>query len=182
MHINPEVPEFSSEVILCYIKAYALLNDWLRDIINIDISRQVSPFIDEYPRSYIGKIVEESYHPDILMLIEDYIKYNDTRNRSLDMLPVFKYLKNTFVSSLLPSVSVNARPTFHYRLPNTNFSNSSWSINQEWNRWLIVERLANNAELLKKMSSEYVDFSKKNLFFDKDKWISKTKSYLEDIL
>jgi hypothetical protein len=37
---------------------------------------------------------------------------------------------------------LHPRPTFHYRLPNSQVDDAGWSFAEEWNRWVEVERLA----------------------------------------
>jgi hypothetical protein len=41
-----------------------------------------------------------------------------------------------------------ARPVFHYRMPQAHLSNSTWNILPDWERWLSVERLAADADEL----------------------------------
>ena len=181
LHINPEVADFEAHHILNYLKAYCLLNHWLRREIEIDVSRRLSPFIDEYPRGYIKLILSENYNPNLEALIQDYLVHNNTRNRSLDMLPLFKFLKGERIDKLLASESIKPRPTFHYRLPNTNFRNDEWSVRSEWERWLLVEKIANNPELIDLMSKQYLKILNDNIFFDEKRWISETECYLEKI-
>lgn len=181
LHINPELPGLDVDTIIHYLKAYCLLNAWLRDKIDVDFSRKILPFVDEYPRSYVSLILNESYQPDITTLIDDYIKHNKTRNRSLDMLPLFKNINHDQVTKLLPRESIKARPTFHYRLPNTSFTNDDWSVKKEWSRWLVVEILANNRELIKEMSIRYITLLNENVIFNVRKWIKETECFLEKV-
>lgn len=75
-------------------------------------------------------------------LIDDFITDNPTRNRELDMLPLFAHLDEDRVRARVDDPLIKARPTYHYRLPNTNLADPEWGVLTEWNRWVIVERLA----------------------------------------
>ncbi|OBX33760.1 putative amidoligase enzyme [Halomonas elongata] len=37
-------------------------------------------------------MLDPDYQPDLRTLIDDYLEYNPTRNRELDLLPLFAYL------------------------------------------------------------------------------------------
>jgi hypothetical protein len=49
---------------------------------------------------------------------------------------------------------IKARPTFHYRLPDSRVDDPKWSFACEWNRWVEVERLAENPDHLRALSDE----------------------------
>jgi hypothetical protein len=50
--------------------------------------------------------------------------------------------------------NVRPRPTFHYRLPNCLVDDPSWSFALEWNRWVEVERLAEDPVRLARACEE----------------------------
>ncbi len=180
IHINPEVPDFAVTTILNYLRAYCLLSAWLRETIGLDPTRKLLPFIDEYPQKFIQAILDKDYQPNITSLINDYVKYNHTRNRALDLLPLFKHLAKKQIDNLLPKENIKARPTFHYRLPNTNFCDDNWSIYKEWDRWLSVEKLANRPTLIQEMTALYLDHSKR-FFNRKQDWIQETQCFLKKL-
>ena len=68
------------------------LFDWLRSRCHPDLSRRISPYIEPYPLDYARLILQPDYAPDSGRLIDDYLRHNPTRNRALDMLPVFAHL------------------------------------------------------------------------------------------
>jgi hypothetical protein len=76
------------------------------------------------------------------MLIDDYLDASPSRNRELDMLPLFAHLDHDRVRARLPYEKISARPTFHYRLPDSRVDDPAWTIAADWNRWVEVERLA----------------------------------------
>jgi hypothetical protein len=90
-------------------------------------------------------------------LIDDYIALNPTRNRNLDMLPLFALLDEDRVRSKLPEEKINARPTFHYRLPDMSLKDKDWGLATEWNRWVAVEWLAADQQRLASLSRAYLD-------------------------
>lgn len=156
LHLNPEVPSLEADSILAHLRAYLLLAEWLRDSINIDITREVLPYANAFPKSYTLKVLDPGYQPTLRELIDDYLEYNPTRNRELDMFPVFLHLRPNHPSPLFADALVKPRPTFHYRLPNAQLSIPEWGVTTEWNRWLEVERLAANPEQLDARSRDYL--------------------------
>lgn len=146
--LNPEVPSRDAKVILAYFKAFLILADRLRADAARDIKRRLLPFADPVPRAYARKVINPAYQPSLGQLIDDYIAANPTRNRELDMLPLFTTLDAERVGRQFRSPLVKPRPTFHYRLPDTRLSDPEWGLITEWNRWVQVEWLAADPERL----------------------------------
>lgn len=141
--LNVEVPDRSAQTLLRHMQAFILLYDWLAAEIDVDVTRKIGPFINPFPAEYARKILDRGYAPNIDTLIDDYLLANPTRNRPLDMLPVFATLDEHRVAFAARDFDkVKARPTFHYRLPNCLIDDPSWTFALEWNRWIEVERLA----------------------------------------
>ena len=148
-HLNPEVEEVDASYILQHLQAFIILSDWLKDQIKIDSTRRLTGFAKDFPNKYIELIIDNSYSPTMDQLIKDYLEYNPTRNRSLDMLPLFKHINEKLIIKEVQDTRVKSRPTFHYRLPNCQIGIPFWSISTEWQRWQTVELLANNPNVLK---------------------------------
>ncbi|WP_340150528.1 amidoligase family protein [uncultured Sneathiella sp.] len=155
-HLNPEVASEKVEYLLAVLRAYILLSDWLRDEIRIDLMRKILPHIDPFPQDYAVKILAPDYEPDLEAFIKDYYAMNPTRNRELDMLPLFKHLAPDILANLTDDDRIKARPTFHYRLPNMCLSDPDWSVVREWNRWVAVEALAADKENLRRLADIYL--------------------------
>ncbi|WP_133131480.1 amidoligase family protein [Legionella yabuuchiae] len=181
MHLNPETPSLSSECLLSYIQSYALLSDWLRNDIEVDISRVASTFINEYPSKYSQLILNEDYHPEMKTLMRDYLIYNATRNRALDMLPLFARIDEKMVNNHVNSSLVKARPTFHYRLANSSLSKPDWDFTTEWKRWLHVEKLASNDALRLKMIKDFNHLNSTQWLFTTSTWVKQTEKYLKQL-
>jgi hypothetical protein len=140
--LNPEAPSNDTESVRDHFQSFLLLADWLRTQINLDVKRRLLPFVDPFPRSYVRKVLTSSYAPSMVEFIDDYLAANPTRNRELDMLPLFLHLDPERVCARMDDPRIKARPTYHYRLPDTRLSEPQWGLIKEWNRWVEVERLA----------------------------------------
>lgn len=153
--LNPEVPSLEADTLTRHLRAFICLYDWLLAVIDVDITRAVSPFVDAFPTAYRELILAPGYAPDLDTLIGDYLEHNPTRNRPLDMLPAFASLqKDRVLAAAKEHDQVKARPTFHYRLPNCLVDDASWSFALEWNRWVEVERLAEDPGRLERAARE----------------------------
>lgn len=157
IHLNPEVASLEVGWITRVLRAYIMMSAWLRRSIDVDFTRRVLPFIDPFPRSYARRVVDPDYRPDMTRLIDDYLADNATRNRELDMLPIFAELDGPRVRRAVKDDRVNARPAFHYRLPNTRFTGAGDGPVAEWNRWVLVERLAEDEALSAEMAAAFLD-------------------------
>lgn len=158
LHFNPELPSLDAETIVCYLKAFLCLYDWLVHHSRIDLTRSMTGYISPFPTDYIRQVVDLDYHPDQDRLIDDYLIANPTRNRALDMLPLFIYLDRTRTLSVIDDTRVHPRPTLHYRLPNCQIDKPGWNIDVDWQHWLMVERLACNRECLNATCQAYISF------------------------
>jgi hypothetical protein len=152
VHLNTEVPGEAREDIEPVLLAYALMEDWLREADPIDASRRLLPFVEPYPRPFVDALVEGLGGEGLAGLIDGYLAHNATRNRGLDLLPLFRHLDEArIVAALGDAGAVKPRPTWHYRLPDCRLGDPAWSLAYEWNRWVLVERLAANVELLDRL-------------------------------
>ncbi|KZY27290.1 hypothetical protein A3725_25900, partial [Alcanivorax sp. HI0035] len=88
VHINAEVPALDAPTIHRYLRAFGLLQWWQIEANDVNLARRISPYIDLFEESYI-KLLLTRDEPDIATLIDDYLEHNPTRNRALDMLPLF---------------------------------------------------------------------------------------------
>ena len=154
--LNPEPPDLGVETLLTTLRAFLLLRDWLRHEIGVDRLRQLWRFADPFPSPYIASVLPEDYAPDLSQFIDDYLRHNPTRDRELDLLPLFLHLDTGRVRAALPHEKINARPTWHYRLPNSEIDRPDWTIGCEWARWLRVEKLVERPDLLAEASRQWL--------------------------
>ena len=153
--LNPDIATRDAIWLTAMLKAYLLVSDWLRAVIQVHMTRRLVAFADPFPGDYIAQVVDARYWPDLDMLMGDYLVANPTRNRELDLLPLFAWIDAARVRRAVPDHRIKARPTFHYRLPDSNLGVTGWSLTLEWNRWCVVERLAEDHELLDAMGEAY---------------------------
>jgi hypothetical protein len=158
LHFNPEVPRPDAETVAATLKAFTLLNAWLRREVAPDATRNFLGFADPFPREYVHKIADPDYRPDLSTFIDDYLVANPTRNRDLDLLPLLTHLDEERVRAVLPNEKIGKRPTFHYRLPDARVSDPGWSIAPDWNRWVAVERLAFDRSRLDRLGEAFRAF------------------------
>lgn len=161
VHYNPEMPATDTATLLRYFKAYLCLHDWLSARERTDLVRRLSTFIQPFSRDYCRRVLNPEYWPDRDTFIDDYLAWNPSRNRSLDLLPLLAWLDPERVRTALPEEKISARPTLHYRLPNSDVDNPDWSLLDAWSDWLQVEWLVRDAERLDDLCRRYLQhFSK----------------------
>lgn len=154
MHLNITTPDLTAATLLRYIRAFACLFEWLAEAERVDITRRLLPFVQPFPHDYERVVLAADYQPDAERLVEDYLHYNPTRNRALDMLPIFALRFPELIAQRLGDDRIKARPAFHYRLANCSIEQPEWSVTESWERWLVVEHLAADAQRLARWSAE----------------------------
>ncbi len=155
LHLNPEMPDLNADTILAYLRAFLCMFDWLKDRSDVDFTRRVTPYIDPFEKRYIRLILAEDYNPDISQLIDDYLEHNPTRNRALDLLPLFCHIDEPRLRAVVDDDRVKPRPTLHYRLPNCLIDESDWALVHPWRDWLQIEALACDPKRLDAVSRGY---------------------------
>jgi hypothetical protein len=153
VHFNPSVPSSDPLVLRDYIRAYALLHRDLVRALRVDPTRRMMGFATAYPDAYVHKILGPDYQPDLAQLFDDYLEHNPTRNRALDMLPLIAHLDPKRAQTAMKDPRVTGRPTFHFRLPNSEISDPAWRVSDEWKLWVEVERLAGDPERLAELAA-----------------------------
>lgn len=159
LHFNPEVASFDADYLLDHLKSFLVLAPWLRNEIRVDPTRRLSGFIAAFPVEYAAKVVDPAYRPDRRTLIADYLEANPSRNRELDLFPLFAHIDRETLFAKVKDPHVRPRPTFHYRLPNARLGDPGWSLAEDWNRWVMVEELAADRERLDRLGAAYRDLA-----------------------
>lgn len=148
VHVNPEVVAPDHRFTLDTITAYALLEPWLRDREQVDTTRRMMPFIGAWPQGLISDLANNDYNSlaDLMRMAAAHIQ---SRNLSLDLLPLFKHAEpDLFAECYDIDDKTAARPTFHFRLPDSRIDEADWSLRQPWQLWRQVELVAANDTLL----------------------------------
>lgn len=157
LQLNPQLPALDVSILLRLFKAYLCLADWLRKRVDVDLTRRLTLFAEPFPRAYVRTVVDPHYWPDLATFIDDYLAANPTRNRELDLLPLLMHLDAERVTAVVQDTRVKARPTFHYRLPNSEIDLPDWGLHHAWNDWVQVERLAAEPERLGSLCQVYCE-------------------------
>ena len=156
IHLNPEVASETAADILPVVRAFGLVEDWLRAADPPDLARRVLPFIDPWPRDFTDRLAEAGADWGLAELRDSYLELVPSRNHGLDLLPLLEHLFPEEVRATLPEGRARGgRPTWHYRLPETGLGAADWSFAYEWNRWVLVERIAADAALLDDLSRAF---------------------------
>ena len=183
VHINPEIVESSAYSIAKYLQAFGLAQDWLLDVNRVDPMRRVTPYINTYPSAYLEMVFQYTEDITTTKMIEEYMEYNATRNRALDMLPLWKHLEEDFFEQFdLKDTLTQARPTFHYRLPNCEIEKQGWYLSESWNIWCVVEYIAANKDVLDDLMNKWRQGKEKNFLSDDTEWHSELEKIHRDLL
>ncbi|HEY6877492.1 MAG TPA: amidoligase family protein [Polyangiales bacterium] len=180
LHLNPESPDLDTGTLLAFMRAFLLLEDWLASASRVALTRRISPFIRPFPEEYRRLILQPEYAPTDQGFVDDYLTFSPTRNRPLDMAPL---LMHVFGAGILARVEeaplVKPRPTYHYRMPNSEIAAPGWTPARDWNRWLAVEALASQPTRLTELSRAYLATFDLPLRLQSQGWIETLESQLE---
>ncbi len=178
LQLNPELPSLDAATVVAYLKAFFCLYDWLEKRSAPDLTRRLSRFMAPFPGRYVRKVVDPGYEPGQARLIDDYLTDNPTRNRALDMLPLFLFLDEERVRAVVEDPRVKPRPTFHYRLPNCEIDRPYWGIHLAWADWLKVEALAADRARLMHICRVYARWLDEPLGHLLEDWAREVESWL----
>jgi hypothetical protein len=157
LHFNVDPPRLDAATVTAFLKAFLIAGHRLRQEIVRGSVRRSLVLPPDYPLAYKRRVLDPDYWPDLTNLTEDYLTANPTRRRALDLLPLLAHFDEERVRSVLPHEKIGSRPVFHYRLPQAHLSDPAWSIMPDWERWLVVERLAMTPLRLAEMGQELLD-------------------------
>lgn len=180
LQLNPELPDLKPETIVRYIQAFAVLYDWLKRRHQIDISRKFTTYIEPWSSRYIDRLMQDDYQPTLSGLMHDYLEFNPTRNRALDLLPLFAHLDKQLLDQYVRDPRIKSRPTLHYRLPDCDIDNPGWHFSTVWNDWVVLEQLAANAADLAELKALYREARKFSLHNLTHNWEDTCEDWLAD--
>nr|WP_305907330.1 amidoligase family protein [Methylomarinum sp. Ch1-1]MDP4520072.1 amidoligase family protein [Methylomarinum sp. Ch1-1] len=179
VHINPEIPRQDAETLFTYLRAFAVLQWWLVDAHDVDVTRKMSPYIDLYPEAYLKKLLSAP-QPTMEQLFADYLEHNASRNRALDLLPLLAHIDRDAVLRVVDDPKIQARPTFHYRLPNCHIERADWSLSASWNTWWVVEQLASRSDDLNELSQDFLQAERPVIGVNRKEWVEYIGRWLKD--
>ncbi len=179
VHVNSEIPALDAETIGRYLRAFCLLQWWLVDAHEVDPARRLSPYIDLYPRAYLTQVLSRA-SMSLEDIFSDYLAHNATRNRALDMLPILAEIDPERIRREVNDPRVNARPAFHYRMPNCQIERENWGLSRAWNIWCVVEELAARPDALSELAGRFLEAQRPLLDVDRGLWVSDMDTWLKD--
>lgn len=179
VHINAEVPKLEAACLFDYLRAFALLQWWLAKTHQVDVARRLSPYIDFYPEAYLRRLFSQKA-PDLDQLTSDYLLFNPSRNRALDLLPLLAFLDPDKVKKTVSDLKINPRPAFHYRLPNCQIDKSDWSLAVPWNSWWVVEELAQRPTDLDDLARQFLSMERLLIGVSRNDWTEWIDRWLRD--
>lgn len=156
VHLNIEIASDCDADIVRPLLAYALIEDWLRAKNPIDDSRRLLPFTDPYPTDFVRALLRAGPEATREHVTGLYLELTPSRNRGLDMLPIFAHFDPDRVAEAVDD-KTSARPTFHFRLPDCRIDEPGWSLADEWDRWRVVEQVAEDSALLDRLAQAWDD-------------------------
>lgn len=184
LQLNPELPNLEPATLVRYYQAFTALYDWLKARHQLDISRKFTTYIEPWSTRYTDLLMADDYAPDQHQMMVDYLDTNPTRNRALDLLPLFAHLDKPLLDQYVEDPRIKSRPTLHYRLPDCDIDNPEWHFSSVWNDWVVVEQLANHAGDLAELRALFRESRKislRNLTHSwqvaSEKWLS-SKGYV----
>lgn len=184
LHINPGAPDLSGQSLTAYLQAFLLIADWIIADADLDFSRRFfTSYIDPFPDRYLQKVLDINYRPSREALIGDYLADNPTRNRGLDMLPLFCEIDESLVMSRVNGEErdlIKKRPAYHYRLPDCRIGDPNWYIADDWNRWWYVEAVAADIGLRDDLLKLWRKNSLKFFMTRKSGWIEIVADFLQN--
>jgi len=155
VHLNVAVVAPDHAHTLNTIRAYALLEDFLRAVHGIDATRRLLPFVSPWPSSLVDAF-EETRPRTLAEAMRLYFAHVSSRNHGLDLLPLFKEAEPDLFQHLGGvHDSVSARPAFHFRLPDSRIDEKGWSLAQAWDMWRRVETVAAAPACLEALSAAW---------------------------
>ncbi len=178
LQLNIEAHSLDADWLTPLLQAFVLLYEALVKAGNIDLARRLTPFIKPFPGSYVRHLLQPAYRPGIGELIDDYLEHNPTRNRPLDMLPLFAVIDAQRVRSApVEHELIKPRPALHYRLPNCEIDDPEWTLARPFNAWAEVEHLAADTDRLQDARAEYLRRPAQALGQFADQWAQRIRDW-----
>lgn len=149
LQFNVDVAECSGRHFVSVLRAFFLLFPEICEREQIDFSRKLTPFVQPFPDDFVAHVLNPDYAPDLETFMDDFLAFTPTRNRPLDLLPLFAWIdRERVMSAPVERELIKPRPTWHYRLPNCLIDDPDWSLHKPWREWVRVETLAADRDAL----------------------------------
>jgi hypothetical protein len=182
VHINPELPALDAATVLAYLQGFLLAQDWLVQEHEVDLTRRITPYIARFPSGYVRRTLSAGEATTMESMIDDYLASNPTRNRGLDMLPLFRHVDARRVEQAMDDPRISARPTLHYRLPNCEIEQPDWGLFRSWNLWCVVEQLSADRPVLEALRLQAVEYHDKLINLAEPPWYGSLETIRKNLL
>lgn len=180
VHLNVALESLDLDGVQPVLTAFALIEDWMRERMDLDPSRRLLPFVDTYSSALLDRLCDPAIDWTLDRLIGVYLDTSATRNHALDALPIFKMLDEARVVEAVPAMGrKSARPAWHYRLPDCRIDSPGWSIQREWGRWCAVERVAADPDLMARLIDAWRGY-RSRLIAVPGRWAATSAEILDD--
>lgn len=161
VHLNPEIAGETHPLTPATIRSYGLIEEHLRAEDRIDGTRRLLPFVDRWPAALIDGLASAGNATlrDLMVL---YARHTTSRNHGLDLLPLFRHIDERNFHRLFGTGdggTTNARPTFHFRLPDSRIDEQDWSLLFAWRDWHLIETVAADDALLHRLAQARLQYS-----------------------
>ncbi len=154
VHFNIELPDDDGAALIATARAYALCEDWMRRADPLDPARRVLPFVAPFPQALVAELARAEGW-SAADLARAMVAHAPSRNFGLDLLPALQHLCPEALSGVPEDHLKGGRPAFHYRLPEARMGAPDWSLAYEWNRWVLIEHVATDSDLLEALAGEW---------------------------
>jgi len=179
LQLNIEAHSLEADWIAAVLRAFVLLYEALVKAEALDLARQLSPFVKPFPGPYVRQILQPGYQPDMPQLIDEYLVHNPTRNRPLDLLPLFATIdRDRVMAAPVEHALIKARPALHYRQPNCEIDDPHWTLARPFNGWVQVEMLAADPARLEATAADYLQRPIQALGQFADEWAQRIRAWL----
>lgn len=162
MHLNPQLVPAEPARAIRVGAAYAFAEHWLRHEDPPDNARRATPFVDPYPTGYLRALAHalaDGSVPPLEDFIALYARWNPNRNRGLDLWPLLGHLAPEACLSVRGRPVKNARPAFHYRLPDSRVGQPGWSPRDALAQWDRLEAAADAPDALEALRRACLDYA-----------------------
>lgn len=175
VHLNPDVVAIDDAHTMNTIRAYALIEEQLRQLEKLDVTRRILPFVSPWSDGFVTDLL----NPEIKTL-KDLIpvaaRHISSRNHGLDLLPLLKFAHPDSFDSHFPDTKTGARPAFHFRLPDCRIDEPNWNLLQPWALWSLVETVAAHPDALAELIAAWRN--RDTRLFSSNTWPDTTASVL----
>ena len=179
VHLNVETASPEGAGVARVATAFALLEPLLREVIDLDLSRRLLPFIEPFPRPLVTALADQ---PDRSLdaLATTVLAHSTSRNHGLDLLPILAHGAADVVAAHVdPDPKIAPRPAYHYRLPESRIDAPDWGVTQDWELWCRIEDVAADDATLDALARAWRDWDA-GVHLGRASWAEQSRGILAD--